>query len=252
MNTNEEILLQAQKRDVYGKRVKDLRAQGYVPAILYGHKLENVSIKTPDKELDQAIEKAGYSTLIDLKIDNEKATKVIASHPQFNPVTGKIIHIDFYRVKMDEKIKTEIPLEFIGESNAVKNLEGSLVQNKDSIEVECLPGNLVSGIQVDISALKTFEDSILIKDLKVPNGITVLDEPEEVVANVEPPRSEEELAELEESATEKEKEAIEQMETEAGAEEEEGGEAKEGEEKATDEARVEEKTEKRTPEDTNK
>lgn len=123
---------------------------------------------------------------------------------------------------MDEKIKTEIPLEFVGESEAVKSLEGSLVQNKDSVEVECLPGDLVGEIQIDISVLKTFDDSIHISDITVPHGIEILADAEEMIASVEPPRSEEELAELETpSAAEEEKEAIEKMGAESSAEGEE-------------------------------
>jgi large subunit ribosomal protein L25 len=132
---------------------------------------------------------------------------------------------------MDEKIKTEIPLEFVGESEAVEQLDGSLVTNRDNVEVECLPADLVSEIQVNISELKTFEDSISVKDLAIPQGIEVLTDSEEVIAVVEPPRSEEELAELEESAAEEEKEAIEQMGAEAEGEEAES--ETEGEETGT-------------------
>jgi large subunit ribosomal protein L25 len=126
---------------------------------------------------------------------------------------------------MDEKIKTEIPLTFVGESDAVANLDGTLITNRDEVEVECLPADLVSEITIDISALKTFEDQITVADIKLPNAVEILVEPEEVICFVEEPRSEEEMAELEESAADQEKEAIEQME----AEKKESDETEEGE-----------------------
>jgi large subunit ribosomal protein L25 len=133
---------------------------------------------------------------------------------------------------MDEKIKTEIPLSFTGESEAVEQLEGSLVTNKDAIEVECLPTDLVSEIEVNISSLKTFEDTIKISDLKIPANIEILHDQDEIIALVEEPRSEEELAELEEkSAEEEEKEALEKMGAETEAENREAKEGEAGEEK---------------------
>lgn len=135
---------------------------------------------------------------------------------------------------MDEKIKTEIPLEFIGVSDAVETLDGSFVTNRDSIEIECLPTDLVSEVTIDLSVLKTFEDQVTVKDLKLPSTIEVLTDLEEVICFVEEPRSEEELAELEEtSAAEQEAEAIEQMTAEGE------GEKAEGEEEAEPKAKEE-------------
>jgi len=143
---------------------------------------------------------------------------------QIDPVTMKAIHIDFYKVNMKEKIKTEIPIKKIGESSAVVDLEGILVTNRDEVEVECLPADLIPEIEVDLSALKTFDDVIKVSNLKVPATIEILDDPEEVVFLVQPPRSEEELAELEE----KPEEDVEAVEVEGAKPEE--GEVVEGEE----------------------
>jgi len=126
---------------------------------------------------------------------------------------------------MKEKIHAEIPLEFIGESNAVINLEGSFISPIDSIEVECLPGDLVPEIKVDISVLDDFEKNIKISDLPIPAGIEVQNEPEEIVAFVQEPRSEEELAELEEAVEEN----VEDIEVEHKGEEGEGEAGAEGE-----------------------
>lgn len=217
--------LQAKKREIIKKQVKNLRNEGLIPSVVYGKQEKPQNISVDGKSFKKIYAQAGTSSLIDLKIDEGQSFKVIANDVQIHPVTSELIHIDFYKVKMDEEIRTEIPLEFVGESPAVKDLDGSLVTNRDNIEVECLPAALVSEINVDISILKTFEDQITVGDLKIPEGIEVLTDSEEVIALVEEPRSEEELAQLEESAADQEKEAIEQV---AGEETKEGEESAEG------------------------
>jgi len=219
--------LRAEKREIIGKKVKTLREKGLIPAVIYGHDTKPQNISLYANEFAKTYSEAGTSSLIDLTVDSSPAVRVLTREPQLDPVKNTPIHIDFYKVRMDEKIKTEIPLEFIGTSEAVEQLDGSLVTNRDSIEVECLPADLVPEIKIDISSLKTFEDNIAISDIKVPSGIEVLNDSEEVVALVEPPRSEEELAELEESAAEKEKEAIEQIGAEEGVEKAEEAETEE-------------------------
>lgn len=212
MNEQKTYKLAVKERTLTGKKVKNLRKDGLIPAVMYGHGTEPISITIDRRAFDKIYDEAGTSALIELKIDDKTPVKVLSREPQIDPVYSGTLHVDFYKVRMDEKIKTEIPLEFIGESEAVATLDGSLVTNRDSIEVECLPNDLVSQIEVDLSALKTFEDSITVADLKIPTGIEVITESEEVIAVVEEPRSEEELAELEEtSAADEEAEAIEKM-----------------------------------------
>ncbi len=211
--------LQASERTLLKKQTKNLRREGIIPAVVYGRGEKPANIEIDRKIFNRIYGEAGTSALIDLKVGDKPAFKVLAHDTQLHPVTGVMAHVDFYKVKMDEEIKTEIPLEFFGESEAVKNMDGSLVTNRDNIEVECLPADLVSEIKVDISVLKTFEDTITVADLKVPQGIKILTEPEEMIVSVEEPRSEEELAELEESAADQEKEAVEQVAGEEGTEE---------------------------------
>ncbi len=242
----EKIILKAQKRNIVGKKVNQLRNQGLVPSVLYGQGKKSTNLTVNENEFIKTYQKSGSSTLVDLLIEDEKPIKILIQEPQKNPITDKVIHIDFYKIKMDEEITTEIPLEFTGLSPAVKELEGNLVKNKDSVEVKCLPGNLISNIEVDISILKTFEDIILVKDLKVPETIKIQDDPEETIAVVNPPRSEEELEELEqESAKDEEQAGIEKMESEAEAEKAKKEQEKESEEdnKKTAEKPAEDKKE---------
>ncbi|OGD67870.1 hypothetical protein A3F08_00435 [Candidatus Berkelbacteria bacterium RIFCSPHIGHO2_12_FULL_36_9] len=215
----EKIELKAKKRDIIGKKVKQLREKGQIPAVMYGSQEEALNLTLDKLEFEHVFEKAGSSSLVDLKIDDKEAVKVLIHEPQLHPVLDQPLHVDLYKVKMTKKISTEIPLEFIGESIAVKDLEGNLLTNKDTVEVECLPGDLIQKIDVDISVLKTFEDLIHVKDLVVPKEIEILDDPEEIVAQVTPPRSEEELKEMEkEAAADAEKAGIEKMEATAEAE----------------------------------
>jgi large subunit ribosomal protein L25 len=206
------------------QKAKHLRNDKKIPAVIYGNDYESRSIAVNALTFNKVFEEAGESALINLKIDDESKLKVLVHDIQIDAVTGGIIHVDFYKVNMKEKIKTAIPIVEIGESSAVVDLEGALITNKDEVEVECLPADLIPEIEVDISVLKTFEDVIKVSDLKVPAGIEILDDSEEVVFLIQPPRSEEEMAELEEEV----KEDVEAVEVE-GAKPAEGEEGAEGE-----------------------
>lgn len=219
--------LNAKKRTITGKKVNIGRRLGKIPAVLYGHGIASKNLSLDKSEFQKIYRQAGISTLVDLKIDDDKHVKILIHSPQKHPVTQEPLHADLYQVKMTEKIRTDIPLHFINIAPAVEELEGNLITNRDGIEVECLPDALVPEIEVDLSTLKTFDDLIHISDIHLPEGIETLLDPEEAVALVTPPRSEEELAEeLAETAVEKEKAQIEQIE-EAAKPSEEGEETAE-------------------------
>jgi len=222
--------LKATKRETTGSAVEKLRIDGNIPAVVYGKGKENLNLTVNKTEFNKVFGKTGENTLIDLEIDGG-IKNVLAKEVQFHPVTDEPIHIDFYEVKMDEEIETEVPLKFVGESPAVKDLEGTLITNKTAVEVKCLPANIPHEIEIDISALATFEDSIHAKDIKLPAKVELLTDPEETIALVNPPRSEEELKELE-------AEVVENVEEVEATEEK-----KEGEEKAGAEGEVETKEE---------
>ena len=226
----ETIKLKAKLREEVGRKAKQLREAGFIPAVLYGHGTENLNLTFTKSEFEKVFKEAGSSTIVSLDIDGQEPVKTLIFDTQFDPVTDKIIHADLYKVNMKEEIRTEIPLAFIGESPAVRDLEGNMITNKDAVEVKCLPDKLVSEIEVDISKLKTFDDIIKISDLVIPEGIELLADPEEVIVQVTAPRSEEELEDIETPATaDEEKAAIEGIEAAAEAEKVEDGEAKENE-----------------------
>jgi large subunit ribosomal protein L25 len=202
-------VLTATNRDVLGKKVKLMRKVGQMPVEVYGNGVTNLHLAVETKAFTKLFSDAGTSTLIDLKIGDAKAIKVLVNDVQYGAVSGSIIHADLHQVKLDEKIQTEITLTFVGESAAVKDLGGNLVTTKDSIEVEAFPQDLVSELEVDLSTLATFEDKITVADIKVPSTITVLTDAEETIAIVTEPRSEEELeAELAETDTDAEAAAV--------------------------------------------
>ncbi len=188
------INLKAEKRDLQQK----LDPNFYVPGVLYGKKIENLNIKVKKNDFKKAWEEAGESNLIDLKINDTESVKVIIKDVQYEPVKYIPIHVDFYQVNMKEKITAEIPLEFIGESKAVKALGGLLMKYTDVVEVKCLPGDLLDHIDVDISLLTGFEDSIHMKDLKLPESMELLRDLEEIVVNVIAPKSDDQIAQEEE------------------------------------------------------
>lgn len=206
--------LKATTRTITGKQVKTLRHQGFIPAVVYGHDMTSQSLSISVADFKRVFAGAGSSTLVDLVVDDTKPVKVLIHQPQIHPVKPNFVHADLYVVKMNEKLQTEIPLEFVGESLAVTDLDGTLTIVLDTLEVECFPDKLVHAIEVNISSLVTLEDMIRVSDIKAPDGIEFLAEPEEVVATITPPRSEEEMAELEEvvSGEDADKAAVEGVE----------------------------------------
>ena len=192
-------------REETGAKNKQVREQGFIPAILYGYKINNLNLSVNYMDFEKTYKKAGESTLIKLKIKGDKKEErtVLIYDVAKDPVTGKFIHIDFNQVRMDQKTTVEVSLVFIGKSEAVERDRGVLVKSIQAVEVEALPQDFPNEIEVDISVLKTFDDSICIKNLKVSDKVKLIADPEEVVASVMPSRTDEELEKLEEAPEEK-------------------------------------------------
>ncbi len=193
----ETLKLEAKTREIKGKQSKQLRQQGSIPAVVYGHGFETRSLAVDQRVFEKALAKAGESSLIDLVIDGKESVKVLIQEVQHDPLKGLVTHVDFRQVKMTEKLETDIEFEFIGEVPAVKELGAILVRSMDKIRVRCLPQYLVHSIAIDLTSLKAFGDTIKVKDIKPPEGIEFLANPTEVIAVVNEPISEAELKELE-------------------------------------------------------
>jgi len=180
-----------------GISAQNLREQGLVPVELYSHKEDNIHLQVKANEFIKVFVAAGESALIDLKIDDKDAGKILVKDIQLDPVKDKIIHADFYKININEKLTADIPLVFTGLAPAVKELGGILVKQVDSVHTQCLPADLVHEIAVDLSGLATFNDSILIKDLQLPEGIEILNDLTVLVASVTEPRKIEDEAPVE-------------------------------------------------------
>ena len=163
----------------------------FMPGVVYGKDVENRNLKMKRADFEKTFKEAGESNLIDLNVD-DSSVKVLVKEIQRDVLKNFYTHVDFYQVNMKEKVKAEIPFHFIGEAKAVKELGGALIKDMSSIEVECLPTDLVDHIDVDISVLNTFEDSIRVDDLKLPAGLVLVQQTNEVIAAVKEPKVEEE------------------------------------------------------------
>ncbi|MFH1713206.1 MAG: 50S ribosomal protein L25 [Candidatus Jacksonbacteria bacterium] len=209
-------------------KLKQCRREGKLPGVVYGHGVDSIPFLIDYNQFIQEIKRCGEGALLDLEIDNAEPFKVLWQDYQKEPVSQNFIHVDLYRIKMDEKLRTEITLKFVGEPPAIKT-GGILIKSRDYLEVECLPKYLVSEIEVDLLSLAKVHDSLKISDIKVPKGIKVLDDSELMIASIAESAKEEE-----EVSKEAEKEKISELgktEIKEGEEKEKAVESKKKEEK---------------------
>ncbi len=180
---SEKLTIAAEPRTVIGKQVKQLRRAGMIPAIIYGQQ-EPVAIQLENKSLRRVLRHASTTHLIDLELQSGIRT-VLAREIQQHPTRGDLIHVDFMEVNMAETITSEAELVLVGEvDEALKSL-GTVVMLVQSVEIECLPGDLVSEIEVQAAGIASADDVIYISDLQLPKGVTILADPETVVAHFE-------------------------------------------------------------------
>lgn len=188
--------LPANLRTAKGRKTNALRAEGNVPAVVYGSGTEPKMLTVDRVQFVKTYKDAGESSIIELAIDGASPLHVLIQDFQLDPLRDEVTHIDFRSVDMSKEIEAEVELEFVGESMAVKALGGTFVPSKDSVLVRCLPSKLVRKLSIDISILKSFDDVIRISDIALPDGMTIEDDGNTTLAAVQAPRSEEEMAEL--------------------------------------------------------
>lgn len=190
------ISIDAKIRKIQGKQTKNLREAGIIPAILYGPEIQNALLEVNLKEFKKVFKEAGENTMISLKPEGAEKREyaVLIKSVVYDPISSEPIHVDFYQPNLSKELEASIPLEFIGSAPALQ-LGGTLLKNMQELQIKSLPQNLPHNIKVDISSLNTFEDSILVKDLVLPENVKVMDNLEETVVKVmEPEKVEEELA----------------------------------------------------------
>ncbi len=175
--------LNAQKRTLIGRKVKQLRKRGQLPASVYGKKVASISITVGIEDFERVFSEAGETGLVELQINNQ-THPVLIKNIQLHPVNGKPLHIDFYQVDLKEKVKARVPLKIISAAPAVEQKIGVLLQLLDELEVEALPTNLPEHIEVDISRLEKIDDVIKVGDLVLPSDVLVLSDKDQELVKI--------------------------------------------------------------------
>ena len=221
-----DLQIAVDARTASGKKTKGLRAQGIVPGVVFGKKAGSFPVQLDAKAFETLYREAGRTSVIKLTVDGSgsQATSVVIKSVQRNPLTGRVIHVDFFAPDLTHEMQAEVPIVFTGTAPGVEATGGSLFTSLDHLKVKALPSDIPHEFSVDVTPLVDLDAAILVRDLPVADNVTVLNDPEELVAKVMPPRVE----------VEPEPEISEELEGEA-AEGAEGGAAEsEGEESSTD------------------
>ena len=197
----DEIELKVTNREILGKKVRFLRRQGITPVHVFGHGIRSMALQCDTAMLRQVLTEAGRTRLISLKLDEEESPRfVVVRGVQTEPRTGESLHVDFYQVKMTEQVRVEVPIVLVGEAPALKFKENMLVQELNTLTVECLPAQIPNIVELDLTPLTEPEQSVRVKDIELDKEITVLNDPEAVLVkiSVQPEEKVEELVVAEE------------------------------------------------------
>jgi len=178
------LQLKASVRDLLGKRSRRLYGQGKLAAVVYGHNAKPTPLVLDRLEFQKVFVKSGRTHLVDLVIGGDKAEKVLVREIQTHPRRLGPIHVDFYQVNLEEKITVEVPVHLVGESAAVKRGDADILQPIHSLRVECLPSDIPEAFEVDLTPLEEIESELRIADIKVPKGVTVLIDSDELVVKI--------------------------------------------------------------------
>jgi len=183
----DQIELKVTKREVLGKKVRFLRREGITPVHLFGHGIESLALQCDTANLRQVLAEAGQTALVNLKVDGEKRPRtVMVREVQIVSLKSELLHVDFYQVEMAELIKVEVPVILVGEAPALKSREFILTHELNTLSVECLPAKIPASIEVDLSSLTEPDQALRVKDIELDKEVTVLNDPELVLARIRP------------------------------------------------------------------
>ena len=188
------VTLRLEPRADRGRGLRELRRHGRLPAIVYGHNVDPVTVAVDGREFVKAFQRVGRNQLVDLQLGDEPARKALIREVQRSPRDGDLLHVDFYQVNLTEEIESEVPIELEGEVEIVAKGEADLQRGLHELKIECLPADLPPVITVDISGLKEVDDELRVKDLKIPTACKVLDDPDDLIVKVAAHREEVEEA----------------------------------------------------------
>ena len=198
----EQAELEVAPRTIMGKATKRLRKEGLIPGNITGHNQEPQAVQIDEINFDRVRRSGAVRSIIALRMPDASTQTVLVRRVQHKPSTGKIVHIDFFRVSMTERISMRVPLHFVGESPAVKNEGGVLLHLMEALEIECTASDIVDAIDVDITSLAEIDATLHAKDVKLPGSFTLVTDPEEPIAKVAPTRAEVSEEEATAAATE--------------------------------------------------
>lgn len=202
--THDDITIKIEKRTVTGKQVKQLRRQGILPGVVYGHKIDSYPVQMDRHSTALLMRTITPTTLVTLDL-NGKKTKVIVRERNYDVVTGNLLHLDFLAISMTEKLRAFVAIELVGEAPVLDAVPGSIINHVlNEIEIEALPADMPERIEVDISKLETAEDLINVADLDLGDKITVLTDETELVVSVSYVAEETEPEDLEDVSMEPE------------------------------------------------
>lgn len=196
----ESLTLEAELRSLAGKQVRALRREGVTPIHLYGKGIPSMTLQADTAQLQRVVAQAGRNIPVSVSVKGSRdAHFAFIREMQRHPITEAILHVDFYQVPMSEVMRAQVPVYLTGEAPAVRTHDGVLFQALHSIEVECLPLDLPQYVEMDVSGLVDFEQSIYVSDVHLGDSVTVITDPRELIARVNPPRvvAAEEAAEAE-------------------------------------------------------
>lgn len=182
--------LVAQHREITGKAVARLRRAGRLPAVVYGHGVSSSSVTVDAHEFDVLRKHIGPNALVDLSVDGSAAQPVLIHDVQIHPVHRRPLHADLFLVRMTEELTVDVPLVSVGESHAIEQLGGTLLHPTETVRVKALPDHLPQSIEYAIDSLIDFDAAIYVRDLTIPSDVTLLTDPDEIVAKVQAPRIE--------------------------------------------------------------
>lgn len=219
----EKVVLKAEKRDVIGKQVKAMRRAGQLPAVIYGRRTEPINISLDAHNASLVLGKLTSSSLVTIQLDGTEYPALVREK-QRDYIKNRLLHVDFLAVSLNESIRATVSLNFVGVSPAVKDFNAVLVENLESLEIECLPTDLPERVDVDISTLGRPGDSIRVRDVKVSDKVHILNDPDTTVAVATFAKVEEEAAAVPGAEGVTPAEAEPELAQERGKKEEEGEE----------------------------
>jgi large subunit ribosomal protein L25 len=183
--------LEISRREVMGKAVKRLRKEGIIPANIFGHNEASMAIQIDAGAFERLRRSHGSRSVLTLRMSGTKSTQTaLIRHVQREPHTSKIIHVDFFRVSLSERIRVKVPLHFTGEAPAVKTENGVMLHLLDAIEIECVARDIPEYLEVDVSGLTEIDAILHASDVKLPANFTLITDPEEGIVKVAATRAE--------------------------------------------------------------